>query len=446
MQKAHVVDAMLANMSNSMLFTKTNMELIIENCDDINANSFQFLMENRAAFEQSYGLTYVKKRINLARNLSVKRAVEGNSIYTEQQTKQSIERYWPGTSSALISGAKLRKGFNAHNAQTYLNQAKSLLNTQQLADAKLASGIAKNLWLHYQTEEALMLAEQFAKLSSDLQYKEEYFHTYLTILHANKRAEEVDAALPQYTALLISEGKTVPSRDQMLLELDQNALQLKNEAALAYQNDLQIQNAIYNHNNKIRQRLAEIEAERKERERLARLEAERKEKERLARLEAERLERERLAKLEAERKERERLAKLEAERLEKERLAKLEAERLEKERLAKLEAERLEKERLAKLEAERLERERLAKLEAERLEKERLAKLEAERLEKERLAKLEGRKIGKRKASQNRGRTVGKRKTGQIRSGKKGERKAGQAGKRAVGKTGSRAIGKGTTG
>ncbi|XP_026996229.2 putative sodium-coupled neutral amino acid transporter 10 isoform X1 [Tachysurus fulvidraco] len=124
---------------------------------------------------------------------------------------------------------------------------------------------------------------------------------------------------------------------------------------------------------RVRQRLAQLEAEKEH------LEKERLEKERL---EKERLEKDRLEKdrLEKDRLEKDRLEKdrLEKDRLEKDRLEKdrLEKDRLEKERLEK---ERLEKERLEK---ERLEKERLEK---ERLEKERLEKerVEAERLKNE---------------------------------------------------------------
>ena len=190
--------------SPSMRFQKSNMEFVYTLVDDVNSELFAFMMENRKRFEQLYTKAIIDHKISEVVNRSINYSVQGKGMYSVDQTRKALEKYFPDEHNASLALAMMKHSLKLGEWDNYYSASELYIGSAN-PEPKEYSGILRNLWVTSTEKPELLKLAGWAKNLTNRAYKEEYFRIYLGILKDLDDSVRLNNEIPPYLSLAASE-------------------------------------------------------------------------------------------------------------------------------------------------------------------------------------------------------------------------------------------------
>lgn len=190
------------------LIEKNNWEMIQNYTNDMNSREFIYLLDNKEKFEELYGKNSVNQKINEVYKNTLLSIIQSNpfDVAKYKATKEAIEAKNTPDNNKTIFEADLALSIKNHDMDQYIRLATNNVGNYYKNDSKALNSIAWDFFENVTDKTALLKAEEWAKLSTELEANYANMDTYSSLLFKNGKKKPAQDAAKKAIDLAKQEG------------------------------------------------------------------------------------------------------------------------------------------------------------------------------------------------------------------------------------------------
>ncbi len=197
-----ILDEYMNTQSGEEKFTRDNMDLILDFADDLNSNSFKVLQDNKDKFVEVYSAEKINGLIQQTAYGSLQKAIDAKDANLMKTIKSAVKSADPdkGEEKNYQLDIAYYKGIEDWN--NYAKTAVKYLKKYESKNASYLNNLAWDFFQHVDNAKMLKKAEQWAKLSTEIDDQHFNNDTYANLLFKN--GKDAEAILVAEKAITIA--------------------------------------------------------------------------------------------------------------------------------------------------------------------------------------------------------------------------------------------------